>query len=404
MANEGGGRPFFVVFDTCTHARYYGDVHEVLALPEGSVIRYEYKRSLFKADAANALDRLVDDPSKLPVDALLMYGQKRDYKQGEPDPADMLCWNDSFFVPTRSARIVAVAREPGADPPSDVLHFHLEMRGFVDPDSELIEPLVRGLESANSLPFGQPGERHAWVALLPDDIQPKKAGLITDDQRLWPRVVDKLMTLPTQFEKDVFWRVRHISSVSRGAPPLPLPLENRKTNIRVHTTRWHRDYRLYETDRYEIFVQTYAPSAHGNSVPGNATISMTTRDDDQGLIKLSANPLDIVPNETTSQRFSIDSDAALETRYAGVRLETQIPGWTSAYPAGSVCTLTFAIQKRMHRLLLGVLFLLGAAFVGAAYTSPKITASLEKGGLAALALLLFAAGVWMLTKQFKIIR
>ena len=29
---------FFVVFDTCTHARYHGAVHQVLALPEAAYV------------------------------------------------------------------------------------------------------------------------------------------------------------------------------------------------------------------------------------------------------------------------------------------------------------------------------------------------------------------------------
>jgi hypothetical protein len=281
-----------------------------------------------------------------------------------------------------------------------VLHFHLEMRGFVDPDSKWLEPMVRALETANSLPFGALTEQHAWISLLPESVQAHKEELVSDDQLPWSKVVDRLVTAPTQFEKDVFWRVRQICPASRtAAPNVALPLQDRKTNLRVHTSRWHRDYALYETERYEIFVQTYAPGAHGQAVPGNATIAMTSRDDDQGLIKLSANPLEIVPNETSSQRFSIDTDAALETRYAGVRLETQIPDWTSTFPAGSVCTLTFAIRKRVHRLVLGILFLVGAAIAGASLTSPKITASLEKDGLAGLALLLGAVGIWMLTKH-----
>lgn len=28
---------FFIVFDTCTHAAYYSDVHQVLSLPEGAL-------------------------------------------------------------------------------------------------------------------------------------------------------------------------------------------------------------------------------------------------------------------------------------------------------------------------------------------------------------------------------
>ena len=54
--------PFFVIFDTCTHAAYYGDVHEVLALPAGAIVRYEYKRYLFKPEAAATLDGFANAP------------------------------------------------------------------------------------------------------------------------------------------------------------------------------------------------------------------------------------------------------------------------------------------------------------------------------------------------------
>jgi hypothetical protein len=401
MASQVAHAPFFVVFDTSTHARYYGDVHEVLALPEGGMIRYEYKRHLFKPNAAAALDALVDDPSRLPVEALLMYGQKRSYRQGERDPTEMLRWDDSVFVPTRSARIVAVAREPGADARSDVLHFHLKMRGFVDPDSDLLEPMVRALEAGNSLPFGD-RDQHSWISLLPEAIRARTGGLVSDDQQLWSKVVGRLITLPTQFENDVFWRVLRICEASGGkAQESARPLRDRRTNVRVHTNRWHRDYLLYETERYEIFVQTYSPVAHGNRIPGDATIVMTSRDDDEGLIKLSANPLDIVPNETSSQRFSIDTNNAIDPRYSGVRLETQIPNRTSPYPAGSMCSLTFAIRKQRWRLVGGVLLVLAGTalggYVAAAEVTPLMTAL-----LATVVAMLVAAGGWLLTRQFKI--
>jgi hypothetical protein len=402
MASQAARAPFFVVFDTSTHARYYGDVHEVLALPEGGIIRYEYKRYLFQPTAAAALGALVDEPSGLPVDALLMYGQKRSYRQGEPDPKEMLRWGDSVFVPTRSAHIIAVAREPGADARSDVLHFHLEMRGFVDPDSDLLEPMVRALEAGNSLPFGDRDQQHSWISLLPEEIRARTGGLVSDNQQLWSKVVGRLITLPTQFEHDVFWRVLRICEASGGkAPESALPLRDRRTNVRAHTNRWHRDYLLHETKRYEIFVQTYAPGAYGDRVPGDATIVMTSEDDDEGLIKLSANPLAIVPNETSSQRFSIDTNNAIDTRYSGVRLETQVPNRTSPYPAGSMCSLTVAIRKQRWRLVGGVLLILTGTFL-VGYTTAAELMPLMKGLLAVAAAILLAAGGWLLTRQFKI--
>jgi hypothetical protein len=352
--------PFFVVLDTCTHARYYGDVHEVLAMPEGGIIRYEYKRSLFKADAAAALDALCADPSPLPIDTLLMYGQKRNYRQGEPDPKEMLQWKDSDFIPTRTAKIVAVARIQGAEPSSDVLHFHLQMKGFIDPDAPAIAPMVQAMEAANALPFGD-ANQHTWVSLLPAALDARRAQLRSDNQQLWAKVVDKFVMLDTQFKNDVFWRVREICEVSRAdRPGMPLPLQDRNTNQRVHTSRWHRDYLLHETEAYEIFIETHSPDTHGNLIPGNATMAMTSSDDEEGLIKLSARPLDIVPNETSSQRFSVDTNNFLDTRYSGIRLETQVPNHASAYPPGSFCTLTFAIRKKQSRLVASILFFVAA--------------------------------------------
>jgi hypothetical protein len=81
---------FFIVFDTCTHAAYYADVHQVLSLPEGAVIRYEYKRLLFKDKAAAEIDYLVQQPSELPRPVLLMDGEKQGFTHGDRDPNTML--------------------------------------------------------------------------------------------------------------------------------------------------------------------------------------------------------------------------------------------------------------------------------------------------------------------------
>ena len=162
MTNTTVKNSLFVIFDTCTHAAYYGDVHEVLALPAGAIVRYEYKRYLFKPEAAATLDGFANAPTGLPADTLLMYGEKRSYRKGAKDPQEMLRWKDSVFTPTRSARIVGVARVSGAYAEEDVFHIHLEMRGFVDPHSPLIEELVQALEADSALPFGIKNQEHTW--------------------------------------------------------------------------------------------------------------------------------------------------------------------------------------------------------------------------------------------------
>ncbi len=339
-------------------------MHEVLALPAGAIVRYEYKRYLFKPEAAAMLDGFANTPSGLPADTLLMYGEKRSYRKGDKDPQEMLRWRDSVFTPTRSARIVGVARMSGASTEEDVFHMHLEMRGFVDPHSPLIAELVQGLEADSALPFGVKHQEHIWIALLPDSLRKQRDRLLSDNQQLWSRVVERLINLPTQFCDDAFWRVVRIET----AAGTPVALEKRSTNEPNNPTRYQHDYPVEESKGYQLVVQTYSPDAHGHQIPGNATLAMTAYDDPNGLIKLSTRPMALVPNETKAQPFSIDTNDTLGARYAGVLLETQIPDYEGTYPRGSLCHLTFAIRKKIWRYVAGGLFLLIAAALSACAT------------------------------------
>jgi hypothetical protein len=392
---------FFVVFDTSTHPRYYGDVHEVLSLPEGAVIRYEYKRKLFGAAAATEIETLARNPSYLPTPALLMYGEKRGFVHGAPDPTTMLRPADSVFIPTRSAHLVAVSVEKAAKESEDVLNMHFQLRGFVSPESPAIEELVNALEAANSLPFGDKQLQYKWISLLPASLAAKEAQFVSDDQSAWTKVVDALITLPTQFNNDVFWRVHSLVDVKDGQPGGTVALEDRPTNARVHADRWRRDYQLHEGKRYAIAIQTYSPDGHGVAVPAGSSVAMTSRDDDQGLLKLAAEPLGVVPNQIEYKRFSISTDSAIDTRYTGVHLETQVPGHASPYPPGSMCSLTFSIRKERWRVALGAFLVLGGVAIGGYAVGAKPD-GWWSAGLAATAALLAGIGGWLLTRQFKL--
>jgi hypothetical protein len=394
---------FLVVFDTCTHAHYYGDVHEVLALPESAVIRYEYKRYLYSDAAAAQIEALALTPSRLPVPALLMYGQKKRFSQGDAEPQTMLTRADSEFVPTRSAHLVAVAVERSGDRASDVLYMHFQLRGFVMPDAPIVGELVAALEAANSLPFGDKQIQYTWISLLPASLALKQNQLVSDDQTPWSRVVDKLITLSTQFENDVFWRVQSLVQVSNGQPGPKVLLKDRRTNKRVHSDGWRRDYELFETKRYAVAIQTHSPDGHGVAVPAASSIAMTSLDDDDEVLRLSADPLQIVPNQVDYKRFklSISNDAPFDTRYTGIRLETQIRDHASAYPPGSMCSLTFSVRKERWRWVAGLIFILAGFGIAALITvgKPNLYWGVTLGVLAAA---LGAMGVYLIFKQIKL--
>jgi hypothetical protein len=338
---------------------------------------------------------------QLPVPVLLMYGQKKGFKHGDADPSDMLRLADSDFVPTRSAWLVAAAIDSGAQRLEDVVYLYLQLRGFVSPDAPVVGELVAALEAADSLPFGDKLKQYAWIMQLPSCMAAKQNQLVSDDQNSWACVVDKLIMIPTQFENDVFWRVRGLHEFRGGVATKRLELVDRATNARGHAVRWQRDFVLNESKRYAVEIQTYSPEAHGNRVPGNSSIAITSQDDDESLIRLSADPLEIVPNQLTWKRFSISTDSAVDTRYSGLHLETQLPNHTSAYPAGSLCSLTFSIRKQRWRMAFGIFLISVSAAIGG-YTAVVKPGGWSAAALAVAALLSLSVGGWFLTQQFKL--
>jgi hypothetical protein len=401
MNDDDNLAPLFVIFDTSTHSRYYSDVHELMALPPGAVIRYEYKRYLCTHDASTALDKILDDPAQLPVNAVIMYGEKRAFKKGDPDPTDMLRQVDSIFVPTRSCRIVNVGKLVGASREEDTLHFHLEVRGFVDPGAPVIDEVVGALESLDSLPFGPRGVQSRWVSLLPRTLSPRRSNLVTENSVNWSKVVDAMIGKGAQFKDDVFWRICAVREVAT-AGVRPAPLVKRPSNKPGDTDLWHVDYELHELKRYEIVIETHSPQAHGRNVPGDATVVLTGLDDEDTLLKLPSSPVEIVPNQSAVTRFSVAASLRIAGRTSGLRLETQIPGVVGPYPPGSSATLSVAIRKERWRLFGGAIALLSSVALGALASTLGDAAATARFESAAGAAICAMGAYWLFRGELKL--
>lgn len=350
------GRTLFVVFDTCTQPEYYRDVHRLLSLPAGTVLRYDYKRYLFSREASDYLSNVKQ--ADMPLDVILFYGQRADYVRDTPPPQNspMLSWARDLFVPTRAARIVNVAIVPGAKPPEDVIHFHLELSGFVDPQEPTIKHLIPALEALNHLPFGDRATQHCWISIAPDTYQDQpidQRKLVSDDLLPWSSVISALVNLNSQFKNDIFWRVLDVSP-DNSQNPTPLGLVDRESNTFGDVDLWHRDFVLLDHLPYRIRIQTYSPDSHGAPVPGNAALS--TIDDTDALLKLPANPAQLRPNVTAAIRFSLSRLTSLESKTASLQLETQVPSDNpSRWPVGSLCQLSFQITKDPTRTYFSIL-------------------------------------------------
>jgi hypothetical protein len=366
-------KPMLVVFDTCTRAEYRRDVHRVLALPHGAVLRYNYKRYLYSSEAAELLSA-PDIRTKVPVDAILMYGELQTYKFGDDDTnLPMLTWDAAKFVSTRSAQIVNVTIQPGATSEEDVIDFHLKMRGYIDPSTFSLKPMVKALEARNQLPFGDRETQHCWISLLPTEPNIDRHELISNDKSTWTRVVRWMFEQQSQFKDDIFWRVEEVRE-NLGESSRSLVPHDRKSN-QFGDISWARDYPVHDQANYEIRLLSYDPNAHGFTIPGNATLALLPQDDSESLILAPANPVHIRQNALWSTRFSVASIETRKARFASIELETQIPDWSKRSDPGSRCTLTVRVSKPIKNMLLAGCFgLLTAVFggVGVAYGSSHV--------------------------------
>lgn len=393
--------PLLVVFDTSTQTEFYADVHRVLSSPAGAVLPYDYERRLTTSAAAQVLDELAGDSNAVPVDVLLMYGEKRGFRKGDGDPTEMLRSATDTFIPTRSARIVSVSSARGAEPQRDVFKFHLELRGFIDPRSDTVQALVSALEQQNALPFGDRNTQFSWIATLPRDLAARQTALVSDSQDRWAAVIDRFYERRTQFSDDVFWRVKSVRRIAgRSTANDRLSLRDRRTNVVGDPDAFHRDYRIAELGKYEVSIQTHTPGPT-QQFPAGATVAFTSVEDEDGSIKLSPAPSTLRPEGNVAHRFTVATSGSPSTRYPRILLETQLPNWESKYPPGSTCTLTFAVRKPAWRWVVGILCIAGIGTLGGClkelHLQPTIFA-LAAVGAAVLA----GVGWWAWSGQFKL--
>ncbi|MDP3737502.1 MAG: hypothetical protein Q8R02_08930 [Hyphomonadaceae bacterium] len=353
-------KPFFVVFDTSTQAPYYADVHRILALPPGAILRYEYKRSLFSPKAWEAMQKLWDEGIGARIDVLVMYGEKKSFVKGQKDPDTMLTWEDSVFVPTRSARLVNIAKVPGDRPESDNFHFHMEMRGYVDPDAREIETLVRALEAENSLPFGTK-DQYSWVSVLPDSVRPGASALVSDDTKVWKKLIDRIVTLPTQFADDVFWRLKRVQIKDSRQQVTPT---SRPSNVRREPNAWNSDFPVFDGVSYAMVIESHSAPGRGGDLPPNPSVAVDVSGDESDLVKLPTKPVEIVPNQEDVSTFTVRDVKHVGDRYLDLVLTTQSSAAAGAYPIGSTCQISIAVSKERWRTVAGFALVLLAAVSG----------------------------------------
>ncbi|ALL13186.1 hypothetical protein AQ619_07360 [Caulobacter henricii] len=347
-----------VVFDTCTRPQYYADVHQLLALPAGTILRYDYQEKYFSPEALAYLRQLTE--SDCPIDVVLFYGQFEDYVKGSADPKDrMLDPATSVLIPTRFARLrnVAIEERVGGDGQSrSIVYFHMELAGFPNPDSPAIRPLLDTLAEKRELPFEK------WVALAPEGAD--LAAFRQDDAKFWSKVVDRLATPPSQFHGDVFWRIDHLEKVGftqkRTLRPRP-----RHTN-RFGDLEFWSDYNLDPLSRYRLALSNFVPTVEGKDLPSGAAI--TIKADDTEQLTLPEAKQEFRRNASTQFKIGVKLVTDIAPRHIVLSVRTDLPGHATSYMPGSLADISvmtrisgYRVASALALALPGVAMVAGAA-------------------------------------------
>lgn len=344
--------PALVVFDTCTRSQYYADAHQLLALPSGTILRYDYQQKYFSPEAFAYLRELKE--TDCPVDIILFYGQFNDYAKGTPDPkGKLLDPANSVLIPTRYARLrnVAVEERIGGDDGSrTIVYFHMELSGFPDPDSPAIRPLLDMLAEKKELPFEK------WVTLAPEGAD--LSAFRQDGVQLWGKVVDRLATPPSQFHGDVFWRIDHLEKESQFGRTTIRP-QPRASN-RFGQQDYASDYHLDPLSSYRVTLSSFVPEAEGKDLPDGAVV--TIKADDAEHLAIPEPKQEFRRNASSQFKIGVKSVADIKPRYINLSLKTEVPDYKSPYTPGSVADISLVTSIGGYR----VAACLGLAIVGAA--------------------------------------
>ena len=226
------------------------DVHQLLALPEGSYLCYDYEEDLFSPAALKLFKEA--RPHEMPFDAFLFYGQFKDFEKGSPDPQGVFGPEDSLIVTTRYAQIRNIAieeRRGSAGQSRSNVKFHMELMGFPDPNSPIISDVIRILSERRELPFSK------WVATVPEGVD--VATLRERSTTHWGAIVERMSVFPSQFRGDVFWRLS-IEEISRIGAEAIRPIA--RDSNRFGEVEFRADFPLVSQSRYRAKIVNMLPA------------------------------------------------------------------------------------------------------------------------------------------------
>src|SRR5579871_3225422 len=189
---------FWIIFDTSQLMDYYRDVHNLLALPAGATMRYDYKQKYLSEEAirrANSNDS---------ASVLFIYMQKDgNYHRDEKHTVAPEGALPFTYVATRLGNMLCQVKD------GESYYFDFQV-GRYPAQNHVFDRLMHGLERIGETPWatvrnGGPSGKYVCVSTEMDALTELEAG---EDQQKWSSIVSRLSTPPIQFSQDSFWRLK----------------------------------------------------------------------------------------------------------------------------------------------------------------------------------------------------
>jgi len=326
MGKDAMAEEFWVIFDTSTLRDYYWDVHNLLAMPHGVVMRYEY-RAEYLSDAAIAL---AEKPS--PRAVLLLYAQKNtEYLRtgGMSSPRDPAVAEELVFA-TRLGTMVNVTRD------GQNYYFDFQVAEYPNQDQAALPAILGPLEAEGSVPW----RNRKWVATstLTDRLEVLKIG---EAQQNWAEIVHRLSTPPLQFSGDAFWRLEGPFQVGSQSPTRP-SIEYDTEAGRPPRARSYFQIVENSTWKFDLVSET----------SGKAQYDVEGQSSDKKVLAVMGTPRYGLRQYTRqSIEYRAQSTALFGAAAADLTLET-LPQ-NSDWPSGPKLSFRYELQRNWRRIALG---------------------------------------------------
>lgn len=324
---------FWVIFDTCQYTQYYQDVHNLLALPEGATMRYDYKQDLM----SDAAIKLAQEKTSHPI--LFVYAQKAGaYTRvgaNSKRPDGIL---KTVFVATRAGKMLSVTKDAKS------YYFDFEVAGYPHQDRQLLGGILNELEENEETPWRK------WVSVS-TEIGNLTALLSGEEQDNWSAIVDLLGTPPMQFAGDAFWRIKALYADS-GARKFPM-VEYYSDGDRSRQARSKFEMVENESWRVELLSETakgLTSSTAAEAPIGEYTVDATTTD--AKILTVSGTPVFDLRHYTGQMiEYRAESHPVFGKAIADLVLRTKPQ--SSQWPSGANIVLRHQLRRNRVRLAFG---------------------------------------------------